>query len=210
MGSARFPCSTATATLRCALSPLPLPFCVLFPSPRLLSSSSHSPSELTFNHQIPLLLRRPPHYPLPAPPPTHLCEHMPCCPGVAGREAVLCRAVCYQGASFLLRVFLPSPTSFTPPPRLFLPSRVSFPQSHSPSPPHPLRITDTNTHPQLLGETPTGIRALADFDLVSYAGAALPDDLGDRLTGEGVRVLAIYGTTEVGFLFLLFDDGVFV
>ncbi|KAH7098977.1 L-aminoadipate-semialdehyde dehydrogenase [Auriculariales sp. MPI-PUGE-AT-0066] len=53
---------------------------------------------------------------------------------------------------------------------------------------------------KLLAETEEGTRALASFDVVSYAGAALPDDLGDRLTAAGVKLLSIYGTTETGSL----------
>ncbi|KZW00808.1 acetyl-CoA synthetase-like protein [Exidia glandulosa HHB12029] len=53
---------------------------------------------------------------------------------------------------------------------------------------------------KLLAETAEGTKALASFDVVSYAGAALPDDLGDRLTEAGVNLLSIYGTTETGSL----------
>ncbi|EJD50787.1 L-aminoadipate-semialdehyde dehydrogenase [Auricularia subglabra TFB-10046 SS5] len=53
---------------------------------------------------------------------------------------------------------------------------------------------------KLLAETEEGVRALSSFDVVSYAGAALPDDLGDRLTASGVNLLSIYGTTETGSL----------
>ncbi|KAJ7460644.1 L-aminoadipate-semialdehyde dehydrogenase [Mycena latifolia] len=53
---------------------------------------------------------------------------------------------------------------------------------------------------KLLGETPEGTAALASFDIVGYAGAALPDDLGTRLTAAGVNLLSIYGTTETGGL----------
>lgn len=50
---------------------------------------------------------------------------------------------------------------------------------------------------QLLGETPEGVAALASFDLVGFAGAAVPDDLGTRLVAAGVNLFSIYGTTEV-------------
>ncbi|KAK7031412.1 L-aminoadipate-semialdehyde dehydrogenase [Favolaschia claudopus] len=53
---------------------------------------------------------------------------------------------------------------------------------------------------KLLGETPEGVKALASFDFVGYAGAAVPDDLGTRLVAEGVNLLSIYGTTETGGL----------
>ncbi|KAK7690571.1 hypothetical protein QCA50_005669 [Cerrena zonata] len=51
---------------------------------------------------------------------------------------------------------------------------------------------------KLLGETPEGVNALASFDVVGYAGAPLPDDLGNRLVAAGVNLLSIYGTTETG------------
>ncbi|KAK0470220.1 L-aminoadipate-semialdehyde dehydrogenase [Desarmillaria tabescens] len=53
---------------------------------------------------------------------------------------------------------------------------------------------------KLLAETPEGVNALASFDVVGYAGAPLPDDLGDRLIQAGVNLLSIYGTTETGAL----------
>ncbi|KAF9458834.1 L-aminoadipate-semialdehyde dehydrogenase [Collybia nuda] len=53
---------------------------------------------------------------------------------------------------------------------------------------------------KLLGETPEGINALASFDVVGFAGAPLPDDLGDRLVAAGVNLLSIYGATEAGSL----------
>ncbi|KAJ7695061.1 L-aminoadipate-semialdehyde dehydrogenase [Mycena rosella] len=53
---------------------------------------------------------------------------------------------------------------------------------------------------KLLGETPEGTAALASFDIVGYAGAAVPDDLGTRLVAAGVNLLSIYGTTETGGL----------
>ncbi|KAJ3986293.1 L-aminoadipate-semialdehyde dehydrogenase [Lentinula detonsa] len=51
---------------------------------------------------------------------------------------------------------------------------------------------------KLLGETEEGTKMLASFDVVSYAGAPLPDDLGTRLTETGVNILSIYGTSETG------------
>ncbi|KAG7093526.1 putative NRPS-like protein biosynthetic cluster, variant 2 [Marasmius oreades] len=53
---------------------------------------------------------------------------------------------------------------------------------------------------KLLGETEDGIRTLSTFDVVSFAGAPLPEDLGDRLTAAGINLLSIYGTTETGTL----------
>lgn len=53
---------------------------------------------------------------------------------------------------------------------------------------------------KLLAETDEGIASLASFEAVSYAGAAVPDDLGDRLVGAGVPLISVYGTTETGGL----------
>ncbi|KAJ3895239.1 L-aminoadipate-semialdehyde dehydrogenase [Lentinula edodes] len=51
---------------------------------------------------------------------------------------------------------------------------------------------------KLLGETEEGVKMLTTFDVVSYAGAPLPDDLGTRLTEAGVNIISIYGTSETG------------
>jgi hypothetical protein len=48
---------------------------------------------------------------------------------------------------------------------------------------------------KLLGETEEGVKALASFEAVSFAGAAVPDDLGDRLVAAGVNLMSQYGTT---------------
>lgn len=48
---------------------------------------------------------------------------------------------------------------------------------------------------KLLGETEEGIQTLANFEAVSFAGAAVPDDLGDRLVEAGVNLISFYGTT---------------
>ncbi|KIR43110.1 L-aminoadipate-semialdehyde dehydrogenase [Cryptococcus deuterogattii 99/473] len=53
---------------------------------------------------------------------------------------------------------------------------------------------------KLLGETEEGIQTLANFEAVSFAGAAVPDDLGDRLVEAGVNLISFYGTTETGAL----------
>ncbi|WVR04609.1 hypothetical protein IAU60_001620 [Kwoniella sp. DSM 27419] len=53
---------------------------------------------------------------------------------------------------------------------------------------------------KLLGETEEGVQTLADFEAVSFAGAAVPDDLGDRLVQAGVNLISFYGTTETGAL----------
>lgn len=48
---------------------------------------------------------------------------------------------------------------------------------------------------KLLEETEEGTKCLADFEAVSFAGAAVPDDLGDRLVKAGVNLISVYGTT---------------
>ncbi|KAJ7065190.1 L-aminoadipate-semialdehyde dehydrogenase [Mycena amicta] len=53
---------------------------------------------------------------------------------------------------------------------------------------------------KMLAETPEGLAALTSFDIVGYAGAAVPEDLGNRLVAAGVSLLSIYGTTETGGL----------
>ncbi|KAK8847380.1 hypothetical protein IAR55_005238 [Kwoniella newhampshirensis] len=53
---------------------------------------------------------------------------------------------------------------------------------------------------KLLGETEEGVETLAKFEAVSFAGAAVPDDLGDRLVQAGVNLISFYGTTETGAL----------
>ncbi|OSX67090.1 hypothetical protein POSPLADRAFT_1128883 [Postia placenta MAD-698-R-SB12] len=53
---------------------------------------------------------------------------------------------------------------------------------------------------KLLGETEEGVCALAEFESITFSGAPVPDDLGDRLTAAGVNIQATYGTTETGTL----------
>jgi hypothetical protein len=48
---------------------------------------------------------------------------------------------------------------------------------------------------KLLAETQEGMDCLASFEAVSFAGAAVPDDLGDRLVKAGVPLISFYGTT---------------
>lgn len=50
---------------------------------------------------------------------------------------------------------------------------------------------------KLLGESEAGIRLLQGFKIVTYGGAACPDELGDRLVASGVRLVGHYGMTEV-------------
>ncbi len=51
---------------------------------------------------------------------------------------------------------------------------------------------------KLLAESDAGIQLLQSFKLVTYGGAACPDELGDKLVREhGVRLVGHYGSTEV-------------
>lgn len=94
-----------------------------------------------------------------------------------------------------IRQYLWCPRCISPSPDLF---RSSLRHQGMFIPPAIIR-TFTKYY-QLLAETPEGIDALASFDIVGYAGAPLPDDLGDRLVSSGVNILSIYGTTETGSL----------
>lgn len=53
---------------------------------------------------------------------------------------------------------------------------------------------------KLLGETEEGVASMLKMEAVSFAGAALPDDLGDRLVAAGVPLISQYGATETGSL----------
>lgn len=53
---------------------------------------------------------------------------------------------------------------------------------------------------KLLAESPAGVASLASMEAVSFAGAAVPDELGDRLVSAGVPLYSQYGTTETGAL----------
>ena len=60
---------------------------------------------------------------------------------------------------------------------------------------------------KLLAETDEGIECLAGFEAVSYAGAAVPDDLGDRLVERGVNLVSFYGTTGMSLSRRVVFDG---
>ncbi|KAL6415833.1 hypothetical protein AUP68_00035 [Ilyonectria robusta] len=51
---------------------------------------------------------------------------------------------------------------------------------------------------KLLAEADEGVRALAKLKLVLFAGSGCPDDLGDLLVQNGVKLAGNYGTTEIG------------
>ncbi|TYJ58239.1 hypothetical protein B9479_001064 [Cryptococcus floricola] len=59
---------------------------------------------------------------------------------------------------------------------------------------------------KLLAETDEGVQTLAKLAAVCYAGAALPDNLGDKLVEGGVNLVSIYGSTECGAVLSSFRD----
>ncbi|ODN75184.1 hypothetical protein, variant [Cryptococcus amylolentus CBS 6039] len=59
---------------------------------------------------------------------------------------------------------------------------------------------------KLLAETDEGIQTLAKSSAVIYAGAALPDNLGDKLVEGGVNLVSVYGSTECGAVMTSFRD----
>ncbi|KAI5479365.1 L-aminoadipate-semialdehyde dehydrogenase [Pseudohyphozyma bogoriensis] len=60
---------------------------------------------------------------------------------------------------------------------------------------------------KLLAESEEGIKALQKLDLVTYGGAACPDELGDKLVLDyGVNLVGHYGSTETGQLMCSFRD----
>ncbi|KDQ59731.1 hypothetical protein JAAARDRAFT_192204 [Jaapia argillacea MUCL 33604] len=59
---------------------------------------------------------------------------------------------------------------------------------------------------KLLSETKEGIDALKRLKLVTFGGSACPDEVGDRLVREGVRLAGHYGATEVGQLMTSLRD----
>ena len=53
---------------------------------------------------------------------------------------------------------------------------------------------------KLMGEDEDAIAELCKFEMITFSGAPLPDELGDRLTSRGASIVAHYGTTETGGL----------
>ena len=51
-----------------------------------------------------------------------------------------------------------------------------------------------------MGEDPEAIAELCKFEVITFSGAPLPDELGHRLTAAGANIVAHYGTTETGGL----------
>ncbi|KAG2088169.1 L-aminoadipate-semialdehyde dehydrogenase [Suillus discolor] len=59
---------------------------------------------------------------------------------------------------------------------------------------------------KLLAETTEGLQVLKNLKLVSFSGSPCPDELGDFLVNEGVRLIGYYGATETGQLMTSFRD----
>ncbi|CAG8166100.1 unnamed protein product [Penicillium olsonii] len=53
---------------------------------------------------------------------------------------------------------------------------------------------------QILIDDPRGIEALRKCQLVTYGGAPCPDELGDHLVREGIRLGGAFGLTEAGLV----------
>ncbi|KAE8146730.1 putative NRPS-like enzyme [Aspergillus avenaceus] len=53
---------------------------------------------------------------------------------------------------------------------------------------------------KLLSETPGGVEELAKCQQVLYGGSSCPDELGDLLVENGVKLISHYGATELGQL----------
>ncbi|KAF4555861.1 Non-canonical non-ribosomal peptide synthetase-like protein 2 [Elsinoe fawcettii] len=61
---------------------------------------------------------------------------------------------------------------------------------------------------KLLSETEEGLRVLSRLKLVMFGGSSCPDELGDKLVQNGVKLISHYGTTETGQLMTSFrEDG---
>lgn len=59
---------------------------------------------------------------------------------------------------------------------------------------------------KLLAETTEGLQVLKSLKLVMFGGSPCPDELGDFLVNEGVRLVGHYGSTETGQLMTSFRD----
>ncbi|KAG1723800.1 hypothetical protein EDB19DRAFT_1915911 [Suillus lakei] len=59
---------------------------------------------------------------------------------------------------------------------------------------------------KLMTETPEGLQILKSLKLVVFGGSACPEELGDFLVNEGVRLVGRYGLSEMGQLMSSFRD----
>ncbi|KAG2076388.1 L-aminoadipate-semialdehyde dehydrogenase [Suillus decipiens] len=57
-----------------------------------------------------------------------------------------------------------------------------------------------------LAETAEGLQVLKSLKFVTFSGSACPDELGDFLVNEGVRLASNYGLSETGHLMSSFRD----
>jgi hypothetical protein len=53
---------------------------------------------------------------------------------------------------------------------------------------------------QLLEEETDGLDGLRKMDVVGVGGAALPDEVGNRLVDKGINLVSSFGSSECGFL----------
>ncbi|KAL2062517.1 hypothetical protein VTL71DRAFT_6783 [Oculimacula yallundae] len=53
---------------------------------------------------------------------------------------------------------------------------------------------------QMLSETSGGLKALQEMDIVGVGGAALPENVGNRLVAENVNLVSRFGSAECGFI----------
>lgn len=53
---------------------------------------------------------------------------------------------------------------------------------------------------QMLADDTDGLKRLVELDIVGVGGAALPDQVGARLTQSGVHLISRFGSAECGFL----------
>lgn len=51
---------------------------------------------------------------------------------------------------------------------------------------------------KLLVEEPEGLALLKTFELCLYGGSPMPDELGNKLVEEGVKIVGHIGSTEMG------------
>ncbi|KAG2146015.1 putative aminoadipate reductase [Suillus bovinus] len=59
---------------------------------------------------------------------------------------------------------------------------------------------------KLLAETTEGLQVLKSLKLVTFGGSPCPDELGDFLVNEGIRLVCQYGLTEMGQLMTSLRD----
>jgi acyl-coenzyme A synthetase/AMP-(fatty) acid ligase len=53
---------------------------------------------------------------------------------------------------------------------------------------------------QMMEADEQGFKYLQNMDIVGVGGAALPDEVGDRMVGKGINLISRFGSAECGFL----------